>query len=153
MAKSKNASKGHRLRAVDRSDTRAARGGSKKRERKRPAPSMPYGTPTPAGLHEAIEAERGNLAKAESLLGCLMNSMEYDMDSATAPYYPDVAQLARDLVRQSINGLDSLTLERHLSRNKVKEDTEPVFVESCWEDLGGALSVTMIRPQSVSAAH
>src|SRR5271169_6190079 len=79
-----------------------------------------YGVPIPEGLHEAIEAERGNLAKAESLLGCLVISMEYGTDSATGPYYPDVAQIACDLVRQSINGLDSLTLQQHLLRNRVK---------------------------------
>jgi hypothetical protein len=32
-----------------------------------------------------------------------------------------VAQLARELVRQSINGLDSLVLQQRLLRNKIKE--------------------------------
>src|SRR5271155_4085017 len=80
-----------------------------------------YGVPVPEGLHEAIETERGNLSKAESVLGCLAISMEYDADSAFKPYYPDVAQLARELVRQSINGLDSLVLQQRLLRNKIKE--------------------------------
>ena len=57
-----------------------------------------YGAPVPEGLHEAIETERGNLSKAESVLGCLVISMEYDADSAYKPYYPDVAQLARELL-------------------------------------------------------
>jgi hypothetical protein len=76
----------------------------------------------PARLHEAIESERDNLAKAESLLGCLAISMECEAQSATAPYYPDVAQIAREMVRRSINGLDSLALERVHLRNKVKEE-------------------------------
>jgi hypothetical protein len=80
-----------------------------------------YGVPVPEGLHEAIEAERGNLSKAESVLGCLAISMEYDADAVNKPYYPDVAQLARELVRQSINGLDSLALQQRLLRNKIKE--------------------------------
>ena len=80
-----------------------------------------YGVPVPEGLHEAIEAERGNLSRAESVLGCLAISMEYDADSVNKPYYPDVAQLARELVRQSINGLDSLVLQQRLLRNKIKE--------------------------------
>jgi len=80
-----------------------------------------YGAPVPEGLHEAIEAERGNLSKAESVLGCLAIAMEYDADSANKPYYPDVAQLARELIRQSINGLDSLVLQQRLLRNKIKE--------------------------------
>ena len=81
----------------------------------------PYGVPVPAALHEAIEAERGSLSKAESLLGCLAISMEHETDPATAPYYPDVAGLARDLLKQSIDRLDSLNLQKRLTRNKVRE--------------------------------
>ena len=82
-----------------------------------------YGVPTPEGLYEAIETERGNLTKAESVLGCLMISMDYEDDSVDKPYYPDVVQIARELVRQSINNLDSLVLQQRLLRNKVKEST------------------------------
>ena len=88
-----------------------------------------YGMPIPEGLHEAIEAERGNLSKAESVLGCLVISMEYDTDSVNKPYYPDVAQLARDMVRRSINGLDSLTLQQKLLRNKIKEGFNASYAE------------------------
>lgn len=80
-----------------------------------------YGVPVPEGLHEAIENERSNLSRAEAVLGCLAISMESEPDSAKGPYYPDVAQLARELVRQSINGLDSLMLQKQLLRNRVKE--------------------------------
>jgi hypothetical protein len=86
----------------------------------------------PEGLHEAIEIERANLSKAESVLGCLMISMEYDADSANKPYYPDVAQLARELVRQSINGLDSLSLQQRVLRNKIKESTTLSFAEGSY---------------------
>jgi hypothetical protein len=89
----------------------------------------PYGVPVPEDLHEAIETERGNLSKAESVLGCLAISMEYDADSANKPYYPDVAQLARELVRQSINGLDALVLQQRLLRNKIKESCDLSFAE------------------------
>jgi hypothetical protein len=85
--------------------------------------------PAPAGLHEAIETERGNLSKAESLLGCLVISMEYEAEPMNGPYYPDVAQLARDLVRQSINALDSLVLQKHLLRNKIKEESGPPGID------------------------
>jgi hypothetical protein len=87
----------------------------------------PYGVPVPEGLHEAIEMERDNLSTAESVLGCLAISMEYEADSVTGPYYPDVAQLARELVRKSINGLDSLTLQQRLLRNKIRESSELSF--------------------------
>jgi hypothetical protein len=83
--------------------------------------SHPYGVPVPEALHEAIEEERGNLSKTESLLGCLAISMEHETDTATAPYYPDVAGLARDLLKQSINRLDSLNLQKRLLRNKVRD--------------------------------
>lgn len=80
-----------------------------------------YGVPIPEALHEAIENERSNLSKAESVLGCMAIALESETDSVNGPYYPDVAQLARELVRQSINGLDSLVLQKHLLRNKIKE--------------------------------
>src|SRR5258708_4755165 len=91
-----------------------------------------YGVPVPKGLHEAIETERGNLSKAESVLGCLMISMEYELDSVDGPHYPDVAELARELVRKSINGLDSLTLQRRLQRNRIKENPDLSFAEGCY---------------------
>jgi len=91
-----------------------------------------YGVPVPEGLHEAIEIERGNLSKAESVLGCLAIAMEYEADSVSGPYYPDVAQLARELVRQSINGLDSLTLQQRLLRNKIKEGPGLPFAEGAY---------------------
>jgi hypothetical protein len=77
----------------------------------------------PEPLREAIEAERDNLSKAESILGCLAIAMEYGngVDHG-GPYYPDVAQIARELVRKSINGLDSVRLQERLSGHKVKEE-------------------------------
>jgi hypothetical protein len=92
-----------------------------KRKAKTRAVDHVYGVPVPEGLHEAIEIERENLSKAESLLGCLVTSMEYEDDSVNKPNYPDVAQLARDMVRRSINGLDSLALQQRLLRNKIRE--------------------------------
>lgn len=84
-------------------------------------PDLVYGVPVPAGLHDAIERERDNLGKAESLLGCLVIALEHGTDTATPPYYPDVADIAKELVRASINGLDSLSLQRVLTRDEVTE--------------------------------
>ena len=89
--------------------------------RKTPVRSPAYGVPVPKGLHEAIEGERGNLSRAESLLGCLAISLEHESDAAERPYYPDVAALARELVRQSINGLDALMIERRLRKRRIEE--------------------------------
>jgi hypothetical protein len=110
--------------------------------------SHPYGVPVPQGLYEAIEAERSNLAKAESLLGCLTIALEYgDADSPESPYYPDVAQAARELVRKSINGLDSLTLHQRLARDRVKEETAlPMIGEHSSEPI---VSILWERPRCV----
>src|ERR1700730_8171064 len=88
-----------------------------------------YGVPVPEALHEAIETERDNLSKADSLLACMVVSMEYHPDPVTGPYYPAVAQIARELVDRSINALDSLVLQQRLLRNKIEE----VFCTS-WDD-------------------
>jgi hypothetical protein len=82
----------------------------------------------PEPLCEAIEVERDNLSRAESILGCLAIAMEYGSGADEGgPYYPDVAQIARELVRKSITGLDSLRLQELLSRQRVKEEFHPVF--------------------------
>lgn len=96
------------------------------------APEFIYGVPVPDALHEVIENERGNLSKAESVLGCLAISMEYEGDPIDRPYYPDVAQLARDLVRQSINGLDSLAIQRRMLRNKIKESQDAERIDGTY---------------------
>ena len=104
----------------------------------------------PASLHEAIEIERDNLARAESLLGCLAISMECESESATGPYYPDVAQIAREMVRRSINGLDSLALERMHLRNKVKEEYTVRFgLVPCYT----ALALAYEQPLTYDAAR
>ena len=112
--------------ATRRSASRARRGRINNKTR---SVEHVYGVPVPEGLHEAIEIERGNLSKAESVLGCLAISMEYEADAVNGPHYPDVAQLARDLVRQSIDGLDSLVLQQRLLRNKIKESPDLSFAE------------------------
>src|ERR1700694_755608 len=118
MATRQHVSKARR----DRSRPLKTPGGREKRlGRKARSSEHVYGVPVPEGLHEAIESERDNLSKAESLLACMVVSMEYNSDPVTGPYYPAVAQMARELVDRSINGLDSLVLQQHLLRNKVEE--------------------------------
>jgi len=114
----------------------AVRGADPRSDRQPVPEGHAYGVPVPEGLHEAIETERGNLAKAESVLGCLVIAMEYETDSMTGPYYPDVARIARDIVRQSINSLDSLTLQRHLLRNKIKDDADLLTIGGAWLGMG-----------------
>jgi hypothetical protein len=80
-----------------------------------------YGVPVPKGLQEAIQAERDNLCKAESLLACMVVSLEYRDDPLHGPYFPAVAQLARELVAKSVDGLDPGVLRERLLRNKIEE--------------------------------
>lgn len=72
-------------------------------------------------LLKAIETERDNLSRAESLLGCLTIAMEYGDMTHQGPYYPDVAQIAREMVRKSIGALDPINLPNP-SGDKVKEE-------------------------------
>jgi len=127
--------------ATRRSAPKARRG----RDHKAPTEYPVYGVPVPEALHEAIENERSNLSRAESVLGCLAISMESEPDPLNGPYYPDVAQLARELVRQSINGLDSLTLQKRLLRNKVKESPVALGVEGAYR----AIDSVEFRHESV----
>jgi hypothetical protein len=115
--------------ATRRSAPKARRG----RNHEAPTEDPVYGVPVPEALHEAIENERSNLSRAEAVLGCLAISMESQPDPVNGPYYPEVAQLARELVRQSINGLDSLALQKLLLRNKVKESPVALGVEGAYQ--------------------
>jgi len=87
-----------------------------------------YGVPVPESLHEAIELERENLSKVESILACMVGSMQHNVDPCSAPYYPDVAQVARELVERSINGLDPFVLKQRLL-NKVEEEFCTAFAD------------------------
>jgi hypothetical protein len=82
-------------------------------------------------LLETVEQERANLSRAESLLECLRIAMEYESQTATGPYYPDVAQIAHELVHKSVNALDPIYLPS-LTRDKVREECRPVhFTQLC----------------------
>lgn len=80
-----------------------------------------YGVPVPKRLQEAIRAERDNLCKVESLLACMAVALEYLDDPLKGPYFPPVANLARELVAQSIDGLDPGVIRERLLRNKIEE--------------------------------
>ena len=97
-------------------------------DHKKHASENVYGVPVPESLHEAIELERENLSKVESILACMVASMECDADAVSGPYYPDVAQIARELVERSIDRLDSFNLKRRLL-NKVEEVLRMSFVD------------------------
>ena len=69
----------------------------------------------PDGLYQAIEEERVNLIKVQTLLGCLAVSIEYcDEEPQDTPDYDEVVKMAGELVKSSINKLDCLYLEKTL---------------------------------------
>ena len=70
---------------------------------------------------KAVEIERGNLSRAVSLLGCLNIAMEYGEMNHKGPYYPDVVELASEMVRKSISALDPINLPTP-PRDKVREE-------------------------------
>jgi hypothetical protein len=68
-------------------------------------------------LKDLIEEERTRLMTAESVLECAMLAMdETDHDQAQGPYYQNVIGVARDLILQSIDRLDSVRLGPMLDR-------------------------------------
>jgi hypothetical protein len=86
-----------------------------------PASSFDIAKPAIERLYEVIDVQRENLARLDSLLGCLTIAMEYGSETERPPHYPDVARLARELVQQSARNLDALAIQRS-SRNKVKDE-------------------------------
>lgn len=77
--------------------------------------STPDSPSLPEDLEEAIEDERSRLMRAHSILGCITLALEGDDGvGPNRPYYPDLIELARDLVNESINGLDSNKLRRFI---------------------------------------
>jgi hypothetical protein len=77
-----------------------------------PADSDSYPAPiASAAIEDAIEAERGRLMTAEAVLHCVVIAMdETDGDNSDGPHYQSLVNLARDLVVQTINQLDSVRL-------------------------------------------
>lgn len=60
-------------------------------------------------LQEAIEHERGELTRAQSVLGCLAFALLYsDWINEDPPDYAGVAEMARRIVSDSVDRLDSV---------------------------------------------
>jgi hypothetical protein len=59
-------------------------------------------------LQEMIRAQMFNLEKAEAILRCLVLSMDTRPVDAEPPYYPDIVEVAGDLIKRSLVDLDVL---------------------------------------------
>jgi hypothetical protein len=69
-------------------------------------------------LREFLQSEQGFLLKAESLLLCIAKSMEDSSHPCAGPYYPDVVELAADLVKRRSVKLDELLLDGCIEADK-----------------------------------
>jgi hypothetical protein len=65
-------------------------------------------------FREFLASELGFLRKAQSLLECIANSMDDSTQPSTGPYYPDVLEVASDLIRRRAAELDDLSLHGRL---------------------------------------
>jgi hypothetical protein len=62
---------------------------------------------------------------AHSLLNCAAIAMEAeDVSTGDSPHYPSIVEMARDLINQSINGLDSVARNRAMKEDKCDADEE-----------------------------
>ncbi len=59
-------------------------------------------------LQDVIRAEQFNLGKAESVLRCLWLSMDSMSTDPGTAYFPDVVEVAGDLIQRSLADLDDL---------------------------------------------
>ena len=97
---------------------------------------------------KTVETERANLSRTESLLGCLAIAMEYGETGHRGPYYPDVAVIARQMLRSSINALDPINLPSS-PRDKVKEE---FFAKEC-APAAALLEVELLQRSEFSLTH
>jgi len=69
-------------------------------------------------LREFLQSEQGFLLKAESLLLCIAKSIDDSSHPSTGPYYPDVVELAANLVKRRAEALDDLLLDGRIAADK-----------------------------------
>ena len=76
-------------------------------------------------LATLIQLERSRLMKAHSVLSCLtvaMDHMDYeDAQGQRILDYPQVIELVRDLVEESINRLDSVHIQEFFENSAIAE--------------------------------
>lgn len=78
-----------------------------------------------SALTEVIEDERNRLMTAESLLDCVLAAIDGDGDGdLEGPYYPGVIGFAREVVHETLDKFDSVTLKR-LIRQRLETTPSP----------------------------
>lgn len=61
-----------------------------------------------------MQSEQGFLLKMQSLLLCIAHSMDEGSHPSTGPYYPDVVELASELIGRRAVNFDDLLLDGRL---------------------------------------
>jgi hypothetical protein len=70
-------------------------------------------------IEEALEKERARLMLANSMLGCVQISLDPEAINVTpAVYFPEVLELARQLINTSVRQLEYEEIRRLLHRAK-----------------------------------
>ena len=71
-------------------------------------------------LEEALEEERTRLMLANSMLGCLQIALDPEAVRVTpVVYFPEVLELAREFINQSVNQLEYEEIRRLLHRSMI----------------------------------
>jgi hypothetical protein len=73
-------------------------------------------------LREFLDSEQGFLLKVESLLLCISTSMDDWAHPSTGPYYPDVVELASEILRRRARSFDELLLDGRLPAVAARSD-------------------------------
>ena len=110
--------------ARNRSSKRAAAPSRKRRATQDQEFSQPSGDGTRirGRLREFLELEQGFLLKMQSLLLCIVQSIDDSAHPTTGPYYPDVVGLAAELAGRRAATIDELLLAGRLPAVKRAED-------------------------------
>ena len=75
-------------------------------------------------LYEYIETQRNRLTDAEAILDCVICALDDDASlDASGPSYPSAVRIARELVHEAIDRLDSVTVKAVMATADVSAET------------------------------
>jgi hypothetical protein len=72
-------------------------------------------------MTDAIEVERGRLMDAETILHCVVLAMNEHECEPDEPYFQNAVDVARGLLRRSIDGLDSVRLQSSVAAHSTEK--------------------------------
>lgn len=84
-------------------------------------PTGDQGIPASEAMTEVIEVERGRLMDAETILHCVVLAMNEHECEPDEPYFQNAVDVARGLLRRSIDGLDSVRLQSSVATQSTEK--------------------------------